>query len=375
MNFYLTNEHRKYMGIKPLKENYEMLTFKVDKYEECYLFFDGDKIVKRVHYFKSERCISMCEDDVYYNTKNDKTIVLPKTSRGKERKLTASVANSLSGDGVYFYIYQDLTSEYNRAIIGNITTQKTFYENHHIDKCSTYDDFKIWCDKFVSESTDEDIKAAQKFALEKRKHCTYKEGDYFRVRLGRNQYTYGRILLDIYKRSKNNTLNYWDILMGRPLIIEVFHILTTRKDVSIDELKNLKTFPSQHIMDNRFYYGDYEIIGNDKVPDNPSYPILYGRSISCLSENKIMFQCGPIYIEREYGECPYYGQYLNNVSYFSINQDEKIIEACLKENSNKPYWEMYESFGEDLRNPKHRELLIKILKDYNLENLLKLYDE
>lgn len=375
MNFYLTNEHRKYMGIKPLKENYEILIFKRDKYEECYLFFDGDKIVKRVEYFKSEAMISMSEDDVNYNTKNNKTIVLPKTSRGKERKLTASVAGSLSGEGVYFYISQHFSEECGEVMIGNYNTQKTFYKNKYIDKCSTYDDFKKWCDKFVAESTEEDLEAAQKFALKKRKHCIYKEGDYFRVRLGRNQYTYGRILLDIYKRRKDNTLEYWDILMGRPLLIEVFHILTTRKDVSIDELKKLKTFPAQHIMDNNFYYGDYEIIGNDIVPDSSSYPIMYGRSIDYFSRNKIMFQCGKIYIEREYGECPYYGQFLNNAISFSIKQDEKIIAACLKANSNQPYWEMYKSFGEDLRNPKNRELLKKILKDYDLEYLLELYEE
>ena len=44
MNFYLSNEHRKYMGLKPLKSNYDLVKIKKGKFEEYYLFFNGSKI-------------------------------------------------------------------------------------------------------------------------------------------------------------------------------------------------------------------------------------------------------------------------------------------------------------------------------------------
>ena len=52
-----------------------------------------------------------------------------------------------------------------------------------------------------------DLLEVQEFSKEKRKHIKYREGDYFRVKLGRDKYTYGRILLDVYKGVKNKTLN------------------------------------------------------------------------------------------------------------------------------------------------------------------------
>ena len=376
MNFYLTNEHRRYMGLKPIKENYELLILKNDCFQEFYLFFDGINLVKLIEYSINDEYISMYERDVFYQTNNEKTLILPKTNRGKVRKLTGSVVESLKGEDNYFTIQKRFSDKYGRAIIGNYTNQRTFYEDVYIENCNSLKDIEDWCNKFVSESSEQDLDEVLKFSSEKRKHCSFKEGDYFRVKLGRNQYTYGRILLDVYKGMKNKTLNYWNIVMGKPLIIEIFHILTTRKDVSINELMNLKTFPSQHIMDNCFYYGEYEIIGNGKLPNCISYPIMYGRGISSNDSNKIIFQCGKIHLEKEYNKNQYYGQYLNNGVGFNINLDEKLIERCIKEKSNKQYWKKYEYYNKiDLRSPLNHGILTKILNEYGLKELISIYEE
>ena len=371
MNFYLSNEHRKYMGLKPLKSNYDLVKIKKGKFEEYYLFFNGSKIEKVIYYNISNRCIQMREDDVNYETTENRSIVLPKTDRGKQRKLNGSAIDSFNSEGNYFWISKTKGDKYGNAIIGNYTTQRTFYSDKYIEHCSNLEDIEKWCNEFVKNSTEEDLLEVQEFSKGKRQHINYKEGDYFRVKLGRNQYTYGRILLDIYKGNKNKSLNYWNRLMGRALIVEIFHILTDRKDVSIHELKNLKTFPAQHIMDNNLYYGDYEIIGNNKLPDNVAYTIMYGIDFS-NDGIKITFQCGKIHLEIPYEEKKFYGYFYNNGSGFHIDEDEKLITQCLKENSNKPYWEKY-GYREDLRNPKYREILLKILKDLKLENLTKLY--
>lgn len=39
MNFYLTNEHRKYFGLKPIKSNYDLIKLKKKNHEEYYIFF------------------------------------------------------------------------------------------------------------------------------------------------------------------------------------------------------------------------------------------------------------------------------------------------------------------------------------------------
>lgn len=95
MNFYLTNTHRKYMGLKPLKEHYELVKIKDKYYTEIYLFFDKDNIKKIITYSISNQCICMQESDVDYQTTNNRTILLPKTRRGKSHKLNFTTAHAL----------------------------------------------------------------------------------------------------------------------------------------------------------------------------------------------------------------------------------------------------------------------------------------
>ena len=120
-------------------------------------------------------------------------------------------------------------------------------------------------------------------------------------------------------------------------------------------------------MDNKFYYGDYDIIGNDKIPDYIAYPIMYGKTTSKNDLDIIVFQCGKMHIEIPYERERFYGSFINNTIGFYIDEDEKLIEQCLKEKSNKPYWEKYQNRNEvDLRHPSNRSLLTKILKEFKL---------
>ena len=233
-----------------------------------------------------------------------------------------------------------------------------------------------WCDKFADDSSEEDIKKVSEFANEKRVHVKYKEGDYFRIKFEKNNYLYGRILLDVYKGEKNGDFDYFAGFMGHNLITEMFHIITTRTDVSIDELKKLKTFPSEHIMDNIFYYGDCEIIGNEKLDDKQKYPIIYGvRTIN--KQHSIVFQYGKIQKSLPYEKEKLLGNFAFRGSgfYFTID-NEKIIRQCIKEKSNKPFWNFYKSYNDhDIRSIKNKEIFKKILKQFNMEYLFELYKD
>ncbi len=379
--FYINNEHRKYMGLKPLKDSYELIKFK-KYFHEYYVFFDNNKIVKIIEYSLMDNSISIHESDVDYNTTNNKTILLPKTPRGKERKLTWSVIKNLEGYGNYFFLLKEKNKE-GRVTIANYTTQRTFYEEKITTNIKSFEDIKKWCDNFVKKSSAKDLKEVQEFAKAKRQHINYQEGDYFRVKLGKNEYTYGRILMDVFKRQKKG-LKYWHILMGRPLIIEIFHILTTNDKVSIEELENLPTFPSQHILDNNFYYGDYQIIGNKELPKIKKYPIMYGKSISGTNPNKICFQCGEIYKEIEYTKNnliqkknqTIVNDFKRNSIGFHLDVDAKIIKNCIYEKSNDNFWKSQKSYSDwDLRSPNNKEYLKKVLKQFDLDYLYTIYND
>lgn len=80
--------------------------------------------------------------------------------------------------------------------------------------------------------------------------------------------------------------------MGKPLCVLIYHIMTEDPDVSVEELEQLASCPSQYVMDNVFYYGEYEVIGNRPLPERDSdidYPILYGRSIDARDRDKICY--------------------------------------------------------------------------------------
>ena len=377
-----SNEYRKYLGIKPLKDNYKCEIYE-DGCIKILVYFDKDKIVKIINIYITDKYFSLEEKDVDYDTTNNHKIILPKTNRGKPKKITFSVIENLSGYGTYFYISKPKDKE-GYYIIGNYTTQKTFLKEYFDDKISDLDSLIEWLNNYINDLTADDLEELNLFINEKRKHINYKEGDYFRIKVGKHNYTYGRILMDVYKRTKKG-FKYWNIFMGRPLIIEIFHILTEDKNVSIDKLKTLPTYPSQHIMDNNIYYGDYQIIGHDELPKNIKYPIMYGKSISGIDPNKIIFQCGEVYKEIEYNnnliknnnESRYNDADFRNHSIgYNIDLDKKILKETYLDKDNSNYWKfnIYQS-NTDLRSPKNKDYLKQVLQQMDLEYLYDLYKD
>lgn len=368
--FTLNNRQRLCMGLNLVDNTWDIKEIKYSQFETFYLYFDNNKIRKLIKYFDSPVEKMMMEMDVNYDTAQDRTLVLPKTSRGKVRKLSGGVVKTFNGENNYFYIDCLIEKNILTSIIGNFNLQRTFLNDKSCGR--SFKDMEKWCNKFEKDCSDEDIREVENFVKLKRQHIKFKEGDYFRVKLRKNLYTYGRILMDVYKRNKQG-FNYWDAFMGRAVIIEMFHILTDDKNVKIDKLRNLKTFPSIHIMDNNFYYGDYEIIGNGYLPEKIRYPIMYGKDVN-VKNNKIVFQCGDIHREIPYTPNLLIGDFINNGIRFNVYDDIEVIKKCIKKKSNIPYWNSQEWLSKrDLSSPINKENLKLVLKQMDLEYLYNLY--
>ena len=77
--FELTNKQRKYLGLSPVGDTWELIYF-----ANQYLYYDGDIIRKK---------ITIDDDGTYYEaelceyTEQNRTILLPKTKRGKPKKM------------------------------------------------------------------------------------------------------------------------------------------------------------------------------------------------------------------------------------------------------------------------------------------------
>lgn len=257
--FMLTNEQRRYLGLEPVEAHWEVMDIKGTLY-----YFDGNIIKKEIITSDCrEENFRYRESELYVETAEDKKLVLPKTAKGKPKKLNFTATQSFRPVNVYF------ACEGSYIMIANYTTQKTFYFED-IKNDVTAPVLENWLKNWIEETTQDDLEDLERFKYEKRVHQKYKEGDIFTFKIGRRQYGFGKILIDVAKRRKTEEFkqnkNYGLAnLMGPALIVKVYHKISDNINADIDELERGLSLPPQAVMDNRIYYGEYKIIGNRKV--------------------------------------------------------------------------------------------------------------
>jgi hypothetical protein len=384
MKFELTNEQRKYLGLEIVPKSWG----KFQITEDVFIYFDGNIIRKKVSVNENLYREIQLEEET-----ENRTMLLPKTSRGKAKKLNYSSLDTRKGIGVYF------SFDINEIIIGNYTTEQTFYSTYFENlQFKSITDLPLWLDNFIKETTKQDLKKLKQFSDLKRKRVKLKEGDFFTFKVDRRNYGFGRLIADIrkirkepsFKEQKNYGLAQ---LMTQPLVIKVYHIIENSKKVELEKLKTLKMLPSQYIMDNALFYGDYEVIGNLPLENwEIEFPISYARSISYTDIKTVYLQYGRIYKEThrnkfyKYIEMPNpeskndwdslkFNPYRNESIGAGLNFNKSTLKKVIAENSNEPYWndKIYQR-EDDLRNPKNKGIKKEVFDFFEL-NYEKSYSE
>ena len=365
--FELTNEQRKYLGLIPVEEHWELVKFD----NGIYYYFEDDTIKKEIKVSKNY----YHEAELNEKTAENRTMILPKTKRGKIKKFNYTATESFSPFGTYFTFSAD------GVIIANYTTQRTYYSEIFSEKEKiSLDNLKKWLDKWMKETTEEDLEEIEEFKNAKRKHCKFNEGDFFAFKISRREWCFGRILLDVsklrkdenFKKNKNYGLAN---LMGKPLIIKVYHKISDNKNIDLKELSKCLALPSQAIMDNIFYYGEAIILGNLPLkPEENDMFISVSESISGIDKNIAYLQYGLIYreiplsdYEKLIKELKIGAQTLRREGIGFVIDTYKLKE-CIEAKSNSPFWEKYKKRNvPDLKNPDHIELKRKIFKAFGLD--------
>ena len=365
--FELTNEQRKYLGLIPVEEHWELVKFD----NGIYYYFEDDTIKKEIKVSKNY----YHEAELNEKTAENRTMILPKTKRGKIKKFNYTAIQSFSPFGTYFTFSTD------GVIIANYTSQRTYYSEIFSEKEKiSLDDLKKWLDKWMKETTEEDLEEIEEFKNAKRKHCKFNEGDFFAFKISRREWCFGRILLDVsklrkdenFKKNKNYGLAN---LMGKPLIIKVYHKISDNKNIDLKELSKCLALPPQAIMDNIFYYGEAIILGNLPLkPEENDMFISVSESISGIDKNIAYLQYGLIYreiplsdYEKLIKELKIGPQTLRREGIgFGIYTDD--LKECIEAKSNSPFWKKYKKHNiPDLKNPDHIELKRKIFKAFGLD--------
>lgn len=369
--FQLTNEQRKYLGLIPVEKNWDLVKLN----EDIYLYFDGDIIRKKIEVDSK----NYLEQELLEKTSENRTLLMPKTAKGKAKKLNFTATQSFNPFGVYFNF-----SDGKDLSIANYTTQTTFFSDK-LGEDKDIEDLKIWLNQWIEETTEKDLIEIDNFKTAKRQHCMYKEGDFFTFKIGRRNWGFGRILIDVvklkkteeFKKLKNYGLNN---LMGKALIVKVYHKISNSPTININELNHCIALPSQAIMDNHFYYGEKKIIGYKELTiDEYDMLISYGKSIS-YNEDIVYLQYGSIYKETSIskynkylkGEKTKFGfeenPYRNEAIGFDMNLNADILNQCIATNSNQSYWDWgYYGTKNDLRNPANSDIKKDIFKFFKLD--------
>ena len=365
--FELTNEQRKYLGLIPVEEHWELVKFD----NGIYYYFEDDTIKKEIKVSKNY----YHEAELNEKTAENRTMILPKTKRGKIKKFNYTATQSFSPFGTYFTFSTD------GVIIANYTTQRTYYSEIFSEKEKiSLDNLKKWLDKWMKETTEEDLEEIEEFKNAKRKHCKFNEGDFFAFKISRREWCFGRILMDVsklrkdenFEKNKNYGLAH---LMGKPLIIKVYHKISDNKNIDLKELSKCLALPSQAIMDNIFYYGEAIILGNLPLkPEENDMFISVSESISGIDKNIAYLQYGLIYreiplsdYEKLIKDLKIGAQTLRREGIGFVIDTYKLKE-CIEAKSNSPFWEKYKKRNvPDLKNPDYIELKRKIFKAFGLD--------
>ena len=124
----ITNEQRRYLGLEPIGEQWDVVEYcnRQNSNDHIYLLLDGDMVRRRIIVNPS----TYQEDQLQVLTAANRTIVLPKTKRGKPKTLNFTAAQAMAGEGTYFYAWGG--GETCSVGIANYTTQQTYiFEEFH----------------------------------------------------------------------------------------------------------------------------------------------------------------------------------------------------------------------------------------------------
>lgn len=368
--FELTNEQRKCFSLPLVTDTWKRVEVKASPYDYfvTYAYLDGQKIVKVIQVSDTAEREMYLEYGVDQTLSEDGTKILPKTDKGKPKNFTSANLVNRTPVGMAISFYRDYVS------VINYNSDQCFYRSsYNADELKTLKDFSQWVNNWCVNTGEKELKDINEFSNRTKKHQKFKEGDFFRYRINRSLYGYGRILVD-YAKMRKEGIPFWDVFMGKPLCVAVYHIATENTSITPNQLVDLKMLPSQMIMDNIFYYGECEIIGNLPIsPTEDNYTIHYGRSIDQRTPERICYQCGKTFVSLVNGKELYKGEFLGGFSNKGIGWDLDvelpILQECIKKKSNEPYWNMIPTWRaeSDLRNPKFKKELKKVKKQMGVD--------
>ncbi|MBK7707612.1 MAG: immunity 26/phosphotriesterase HocA family protein [Acidobacteria bacterium] len=123
-----------------------------------------------------------------------------------------------------------------------------------------------------------------------------------------NEFAFGRILADVGRLRPQADLHrnhgLWNI-MTKPVLVTIYGHIAASSNANLDEIMKSPKLPSDYIMDNRFFFGEYQIVGHrDLVSEDLDFPMSYGGTLR--KSPNVFLQWGLIHKELSRTENTWY---------------------------------------------------------------------
>jgi len=299
----LTNEERRYLGLSELSPDWDCLAYcsKTNLwYTRVTAFFDGNTIVKVVS--ETKRVLNdgtaNYENYVEYDTSLDtaeRKLLLPLTSRGKPKPLSASNINAVTPFGCSFAIVY-CSGEDTYLRLSNPRANKEFPigEWDAIETISSETDFHAFMNTYIATCHDDYFSKLQAFKSAKKVTIKYKPGDIFRMELDRTRYCYG-IITGTIKQLKampelpqKHSLRQ---LMTVPIMVRPYQLITDNPNLKADELCRVPLGRMEIAGDGDIIWGTHAIVDHKTLsPDDLEFNFVCTKIISRSQHNTLFTQ-------------------------------------------------------------------------------------
>ncbi|MBQ8731213.1 MAG: immunity 26/phosphotriesterase HocA family protein [Oscillospiraceae bacterium] len=299
----LTNEERKCLGLSNLSPDWDALIFcsKTNvTYTRVTAFFDGNTIIKVISETKKAsddgtvNYSSYVEDDTKLETVDRKQL-LPLTSRGKPKPLSASNINAVTPFGCSFALSY-WVGEDTGMWLNHPRANKYFPigEKDATAAIRSDADFHAFMEYYISTCREDYFSKLQAFKEAKKVTVKYQPGDIFRMELDRTHYCYGIItgtvkqMLAMPELPKKHSLRQ---LMMVPIMVRAYQLITEDPNLTAADLRQIPLGRLDIAGDNDIIWGTHTIVDHKPLtPDDLEFDFVCTKIKSRSPHNTLFTQ-------------------------------------------------------------------------------------
>lgn len=273
LSYRLTDEQRPYFGLNRIEDGWEEVEVKPG----TVVYYEGDTIRKVIHY-DFHLCFTYKEYDTEMHT-NGRSAILPKTPRGKEKKITPSNILSVMPTGCTLIISLS-SSDSNKSAIHAYNSRNSIRlpidGDQHIHSLG---DLEAWMRNYIRTCPPDYFGKVLRMRETPHRTIKYKTGDLFRFEIDREHYGYGLIIGKLAEMRKHVPESHpWHSMMTVPLLIRIYELKTKDRNMPVEEVSSHRLLRACMMSDGEIIWGTHEMIGNKTLDERDiDYPIIMER--------------------------------------------------------------------------------------------------